>query len=482
MQGKKKQELQSGSATYVGRNALPRDIEEMKHELENFRSVMTMKWPFLAGLARRCRIVADPHVESTSVTLKNEIHVNPQFLQRMKDKPKAALWCAEALRVAFSHPQRMQGKDSILAKKASDSVVYAVLQAHEFKDTELPEGITLAKEVAALIAQDESEVARMSFEEQYRLLEALQDHTKNKGQSSGGDRSDSSKNEERKGKGTGTESQEHGNKDGKKEKESEGQASNTEEQSIAPENGRPKGEFVIQEGDPEAYDSQKTAEELEAYWQRAIIQAFMQAKMAGTLPLGIAKLLEDLLQPKVDWKSVIKKYIIDGFGKSVVGTWKRVSRKDAMLPGIKHLTKPTVFCLVDTSGSTMFTEALSQFLGEVYGIIKYHGKGIIIPWDAETYPAVELTKVVDLGYAIKKGEIKGGGGTVIAPVLEEVLNAMKRQDIVVVLTDGAIYDLSIQEAQNLLLKVAAKSSCAIFGTMDTGVTIPRKWRKVAIKL
>ena len=151
-----------------------------------------------------------------------------------------------------------------------------------------------------------------------------------------------------------------------------------------------------------------------------------------------------------------------------------------MIPGTKQLRVPTVWFLVDTSGS-IIRPWLIQFLSEVYAALKHLGGGFIIAWDAQAYSEIELKKAEDLNRLAGKGALRGGGGTTIAPALEKVIELMAKDDLVVVMTDGEIFDITALKTQELLARVAVKSSTAIFGTMKMDVVVPVRWRKIKIE-
>lgn len=456
-----------------------KEVREIKQELDNIKSVAMIKWPFFASLLRKCRIIADPTIPTACVNIRNEMRINPQFLKKLNDKAKVFTYGHEVGHIAFYHPHREGDRTHWIFNMAADSVINALLFAHGFEDVHFPFDLVTPERVAPLVKKKEEEIARMGAEEQYHLLEKhcktppfniMDDLSQKEGQED----KKSSDQDKKDGSQTGGESEK--DKAQKREGKQREGTSKTDGES----KDESKGAKVIQEGDPEAYGPQKTPEEVEKYWKETLIQAALQAKMAGRLPADAERIINDLLKAKVDWKRVIKKEILDGIGKGRISTWKRTSRKHPLLPGIKQLTKPTAWLLIDTSLST--TEMLPQFLGEIYSILKNQGKGIIIPWDAQAYPPVELSKAVDLSHAIKEKKIRGGGGTVIAPVLKAVLESMKQGDIVVVITDGEIYDIAEKETQELLQKVAQKSYQPIFGTVNTNIPLPLRWRKIKIEV
>lgn len=454
------------------------EIAQFKQELDALKTVFLAKWPFLYSILRRCRIIADTNIPTAGVNIKNEMRVNPMFMRQLDTKAKVFVYAHETLHIGFSHPDRGDTKDGNVFNIAADSVVNTILREYELEDVSFPFEIVTAEKVSSLISKKEEDVSRMSAEEQYYWLmkcgSTLQSNVMRDITSCGERKDNGSKEED----SDTSEDKEEVTSGSNKRADS---GSDEEDLNGSGQGSAESGEQVIQEGDPEAYSSDKTPEETEEYWRNVFIQALVQAKMAGKLPLGVERILEDFLKSKVDWKSLIKKQILDGLGRSVVSSWKRPSRKHPMVPGIKHLTKPNVWFLVDTSGS-ISNEELQQFFGEMYSVLRNQGKGIIIPWDAGAYDKIELTSAKDLAYRIRDGSIKGGGGTVIGPALAEVIKSGKRGDVVVVLTDGDIFDIGNEDTQALLQKVGFNSSSAVFGTTHTDVSLPIRWRKVKIEV
>lgn len=443
-----------------------KDLREIKQELESIKSVAMIKWPLFASLLRKCRIVIDPDVETAGVDIENVMAINPDFFGKLSEKAKIYTYGHEVMHIGFCHCQREGDKIHWIYNWAADNLINHLLSTHGFKDVKFPIELVTPEKIAPLIGKEEKEVAKMSMETLYYLLEKnlkdkkpplniMNDLLKKKG----GDSK------------SGSSSRNSGGNSNNQENRNKGQINNGSEKQ--------DGRKVIQEGDPDGYKDGMTPEEREKYWKDALVKAVMHAKLAGRLPADAQLIINELLGAKVDWKSIIKKMILNGFGRNVISTWKKSSRRHPLLPGNTQLTKPNLYLLIDTSLSTY--SMMPQFLGEVYSIIKNQGRGIIYPWDAAAYDPIELKKAVDLAQAIKEKKIKGGGGTVIAPVLQLVLKSLEQEDIVVVITDGAIFDLKEKTTQELLRKVALKSSQPIFGSVDVGA-VPSGWQKVKIEL
>jgi predicted metal-dependent peptidase len=435
------------------RNKRPIDTREtLEGELKNINTALMARWPFLQSLLRRCRIVADTNVETACVNAKGEMRVNPEFLKGLNTKAKVLVYLHEALHIALLHPVRINGKDGEIYDIAADSVVNTILAEHDFSFASLPFKVITANDVAQMINKEPKEVVKMSAEEQYYWLmkceerpqfENIMKDLSSGASGQGGESSSDGENEEHGGEGA--------------------------------------QEFVLQEGDAQAYSADKTPQEHEQYWRESITQSLVQAKLAGKLPSGVERIVEGFLKPKVDWKSLIKKHLLNGIGANVILCWKRPSRRHPLIPGVKRLTRPKAWFAVDTSGS-ISNDELQQFFGEMNAVMRNQGQGIIIPWDAQVYDSIDLKSSKDLARRIGDGSIKGGGGTVIAPALEKVINEMRQGDIVIITTDGYIHDIAEENTQPLLSAIGKKSSTAVFATTGATPILPQGWHTVKIEI
>jgi predicted metal-dependent peptidase len=213
--------------------------------------------------------------------------------------------------------------------------------------------------------------------------------------------------------------------------------------------------------------------EVEEYWKRALAEAVDFAKSVGKLPAG-AEIAFELLRPKVNWRALLRQAILQGPGLQLITTWKRPHRKIPNdLPGYTRLAVPNVWTLIDTSGS-MVGEHLDQAMTEVFEIAKsLSSKVRIIAWDADAYEdSLENVK--------RTMKIKGGGGTRIGPALNLLLEKMRPNDVVVILTDGLIDDDESPETQRKLATVASKAASAVFATTVKVPPLPKLWRTVLI--
>lgn len=238
-----------------------------------------------------------------------------------------------------------------------------------------------------------------------------------------------------------------------------------------------EGGARLQQGDPEIYGKSDPKERGEE-WKKATTRAYTQQKIAGTVPAGLQREIDRLLRAQVDWRSRLRQSFKNGMGKTVVSTYRRSSRKLDNFPGTTRFTIPTVHFMVDASGS-MGKHEITQAISEVYEIAGL-SEVKFFTWDAEAYDEV-VAKSKSQVISKVLGKIKGGGGTMILPALKKVLVSMKRLDIVVVFTDGDIYDIEKEEVKDYLSNVASKASATVFLTTSREHNIPR-WDMIKIEI
>ena len=178
--------------------------------------------------------------------------------------------------------------------------------------------------------------------------------------------------------------------------------------------------------------------------ERDIDEAIRQGALAaGKMGVNVSRDIEDLLQPQVDWREVLREFVKSTCAGKDFSTWARPNRRflgqGVYLPsGISERVEELVLA-IDTSGS-IGQRALTLFLTEVKAIcdtvkpdkvrLLYWGSRVVAD---ESY---ELSALDDL---VKSTKPRGGGGTDVECVVEYMRDNKITPQATIVLTDGDLY-------------------------------------------
>lgn len=145
--------------------------------------------------------------------------------------------------------------------------------------------------------------------------------------------------------------------------------------------------------------------------REAVLQA-AQSSGAGNLPGGIQRIVNNLTNPRMDWRSLINMKV-PSLAKNDY-SYQRFNKKymqsGIIVPGLNREEAIDVCIAIDTSGS-ISQAMLEEQLSEVVGIMDMYEEFTIRIWQFDTgiYGYAEFTK--DTAGDILNYEIKGGGGT-----------------------------------------------------------------------
>ena len=375
--------------------------------------------PFFGSLLLKCdfKVVDDLRYPAANDGVKT-VMINPQAFMGLRPEDRLFVLAHEAGHLAFLTALRRGDRNPFVWNVATDCVInYLLLNSELLPSREFMDGLVTPATISKITGVGKDEIEKMSADQIYNLLV---------------------------------------------------------QRVSAPPN--PQGcshDEYAQHPTANAGSCARQFREVEEYWKRALAEAVDFAKSVGKLPAG-AEIAFELLRPKVNWRALLRQAILQGPGLQLITTWKRPHRKIPNdLPGYTRLAVPNVWTLIDTSGS-MVGEHLDQAMTEVFEIAKsLSSKVRIIAWDADAYEdSLENVK--------RTMKIKGGGGTRIGPALNLLLEKMRPNDVVVILTDGLIDDDESPETQRKLATVASKAASAVFATTVKVPPLPKLWRTVLI--
>jgi len=351
---------------------------------------------FLQGVEQDHKVIRTAAVDG-----KN-FYYNPAFIDALDDEELVFLVAHEVMHCVLRHLTRRGKRDPKIWNHAGDYIINYIL---------VRDNVGTFPSVGGL------------YEESYgnRTTEDLYEELYEKAQNSGGGSGDSSDGSGAGGPGSGGNFDDHievtvGNDGNGGDDDADGTT----------------GSVNISEDE---------ASEIENEITSTIMQAADVGRKAGKVPAEIERLIENLLEPKMNWRDIVRET-----AKSQVTsdyTWKRLNRRymsqRIMLPSLTVDDHFDFVIGIDASGS-MSNDQLRDFLSEIYAIADsfMSFKVGIFTFDTKVYNYQEFTQdtIDDLLYY----NPKGGGGTDFMCCWE----FFKEEDIVpetfIMLTDGMPFD------------------------------------------
>jgi predicted metal-dependent peptidase len=181
-----------------------------------------------------------------------------------------------------------------------------------------------------------------------------------------------------------------------------------------------------------------SADEREQIKSEIISEVLNAAKMsqAGSLPLGVQRMVDALTAPKIDWRSLLRTELagLKPYDYSYMKPSRYGWDLDAIMPGIINDNELDVAVFLDMSGSIGSKEA-TEFLSEVKGIMgAYNSFTVHVGcWDTKVYNVQKFTEYDD---DLESYEILGGGGTDVTCVFDYIKDVGMQPKKVIVFTDG----------------------------------------------
>ena len=356
----------------------------VREKLITARIALLLKAPFFGNLATRMRLINADDWCPTAATDGRNFYYNTLFIEKLPPKQLEFLVGHEVLHAVYDHMGRRGDRDPQIFNVANDFAVNS-----DLIDQKVGERIN---------------VCPMLYDPKYRGMsseEIYDDLMKNVQKISLDQLVEQLLDEHLDGNGDG---------DGDED-----------------ENGK-KG------GRPQLSEEEKQAIRDEI--REAVLNAAQQAG-AGNLPAGVKRLIKDLTEPVIDWRTLLEQQIQSTIKSDF--TWMKPSRRgwhmDAVMPGMLPGTQIDVCIAIDTSGSISERD-IKDFMAEIKGIMEAYDEYKIHVWcfDTEVYNPQTFTS--DNLSDITTYEPAGGGGTDFMCNYEY----MKENDIVpkkfIMFTDG----------------------------------------------
>jgi len=190
--------------------------------------------------------------------------------------------------------------------------------------------------------------------------------------------------------------------------------------------------------------SEEEQKELHKTIDDAIRRGVAEQKRVGEGNGHLDREFADLLEPKVDWREVLRDFVKSTCAGRDKSSWRKVNRRflslgdDTYMPSLISEQVGHIVIGVDTSGSIGGSE-LRDFLTEVKGIAEeVKPKQVdLLYWDShvashEEYDAASVPNIVS------STKPRGGGGTAPSCVTAYMHEKVIQPECVVMLTDGYV--------------------------------------------
>ena len=355
-------------------NITEEQLDEMRVEVYDriivARVGLLLRHPFFGNMATRLRIAAADDWLPTAAVDGRNLYYNTQFFNAMSNKEIEFVIAHEILHMVFDHLGRRGDRNPMLYNIAADYIVNNTLVRDRigekpkivdcFQDFKY-DGWTSEEVYDELFKEAEKNGQEMLE----KLGEMLDEHLDMDEEGADGDVDN------------GEEKDANGNNVSKK-----------------------KPKF-----------SKETLREIKDEIKEATMQA-AQSAGAGNVPAGVARMIKELTEPKMNWRELLRQQIQSTIKNDY--TFSRPGRKGwhtgAILPGMNFDETIDVCIALDMSGS-IGNEQAKDFLGEIKGIMEEYKDYNIKLWCFDTDVYNEQDFSADGGEDLLDYEIYGGGGT-----------------------------------------------------------------------
>jgi predicted metal-dependent peptidase len=188
-----------------------------------------------------------------------------------------------------------------------------------------------------------------------------------------------------------------------------------------------------EEGNNPSASDKQADEEIESKIEDAIIKAATAAQMsndAGSIPGGIAKMVDKILNPKLPWQVILANFM--SAKVKAEKSWSRRNKRfrSVYLPSRLSESMGNVNIYVDASGSVSDDE-FTAYIAEMHEI-----RDSLKP---ECMKVISFDTSLKEEFIMEKGEdidvsFTGGGGTSIKPVIKH--SEDEETDVTIIFTDG----------------------------------------------
>ena len=375
------------------------------YEIVAARVKLLFEHPFFGQLAARLELVDATSWCETAATDGRKLYYNREFIKSLSKAELLFLIGHELLHVVYDHVGRCGWRDHKLHNMATDYLVnwtlvdskLGTMPASGLYDPRFTDAMT-SEEIYDIL-KSESVTIKMPLDHHLAMA----------------------------GEGDDEEGEGEGDGDGDGEGNGKGRGGGKEiEVTVMGKNGPPKL-------------TKKDIEKIRNEVRAATIQA-AQAAGVGNVPAGIRRLINDLVTPQMDWRTLLDAHVRSSFKDDY--SYANASRRSwggsgFIFPGMNYENQIKIAVGIDTSGS-MTDEMMRDFLSEIHGIVSTFKayEIMVFTWDTQTYNPKIFTPM-NINELLEYVP-QGGGGTASYCAYELLKREGYEPNRLVMMTDGYI--------------------------------------------
>jgi predicted metal-dependent peptidase len=364
------------------------------------RVILLRNQPFFGTLLINAHWRVDNDLIPTAGTDGQTLMINEHWMMALDDPKFQAVLLHEVLHMALEHVDRMKDVfevDPLTANLAVDIVVNGIIRDNNLP---LPEGGIWDDKLKHLSAREIYNILKQQMAKNPNYLKQKFGVGSGKG----------------KGKGDG----------------GDGKEVNVCLQKPKGEDNGNGGDQQQDDGDGEGESNQPPTK---TNWKDVLSKASTIARMkkAGPVGAGMERIFKDLLEPTIDWRTVLYKYVTAA-KTDFVGFDRRFISQGMYLDDLDG-EKINVIAFIDTSGS-VDEKLLAEFISELRFAVNSFPlvTGELWYFDTELYPQGDIMDIIGVP------KLVGGGGTDFAPAMKHLAKAADLdstcQTLGIMFTDG----------------------------------------------
>lgn len=405
------------------------DPKAIEDKLVAARTKLILDKPFLGALVLRLPLqAANPAWCPTTGTDARKFYYNPEYVQELRTDEAQFVLAHEALHCALSHFSRRQHRVKHRWDLACDYAINPILLTDGLKP---PPGMIMMKEYVGMTAEeiypllDDNDMTETMDQHLYDKEDNPSEGGRDKSENPLDNRENPHPNPPPQGEG----------------EQEQPQTPSSEQTPPFPLAGEGPGMGEESEGQAAGSEppppplSQQEADDLSVQWRQRLAGAAQQAQQAGKFSSVMKRLVEELLQPRLPWRTLLAHYMTAIARDDYSYTRPSSRRGDpAVFPTLRSHQINAVVAL-DVSGSVTDKELL-DCLSEINAIKgQVRAAVTLLACDSEIVAGFPC-RFEPWEEASLPHDMPGGGSTDFRPVFQWAQQQDQQPDILVYFTDA----------------------------------------------